>query len=91
MVPQEKALCYHCGRETDLPYRCNYCNLTFCEEHRLPEAHNCINLPDRSWSAYRKTTQARMDDERKRPSRKYLRILGAVVVIALIIYYFLLR
>jgi hypothetical protein len=57
----------------------------------LPEAHNCINLPDRSWSSYRKTTQARMDDERKQPLKNYLRIIGAAVVIALIIYYYLFR
>lgn len=46
-------ICYLCGKETDLEYRCPYCNLTFCEEHRLPEQHNCVNLPERDWDVYR--------------------------------------
>jgi uncharacterized protein YjeT (DUF2065 family) len=32
-----------------------------------------------------------MDDERKQPLKNYLRIIGAAVVIALIIYYYLFR
>jgi len=42
------ALCYICGKEVDLPFRCSYCNLSFCDEHRLPENHNCVNMPSRS-------------------------------------------
>ena len=40
-------ICYYCGNEVDLPYRCSYCNLSFCDDHRLPENHNCINQPGR--------------------------------------------
>ena len=47
-------ICYLCGKETELEYRCPYCNLTFCDDHRLPEQHNCINIPDRDWEVYRK-------------------------------------
>jgi len=42
-------ICYICGKEVFLPYRCSYCNLTFCDEHRLPEKHQCTGLPKRGW------------------------------------------
>jgi hypothetical protein len=25
----------------NLPYRCTFCGMIFCKEHRLPENHNC--------------------------------------------------
>jgi predicted nucleic acid binding AN1-type Zn finger protein len=28
----------------DLPFECNYCNKIFCQDHRLPEQHNCDGL-----------------------------------------------
>jgi Zn-dependent protease len=34
--------CDYCGREEVLPFVCNYCNGTFCPDHRLPEAHQCV-------------------------------------------------
>jgi hypothetical protein len=37
-------ICYHCGKELDEQKRCKLCNLTFCDEHIAPEAHNCIAL-----------------------------------------------
>ncbi len=27
-----------------MPFKCPYCGGLFCEEHRLPEAHNCPSL-----------------------------------------------
>jgi len=38
------AKCDYCGKEVYLPFVCKYCGGTFCEEHRLPENHNCIGL-----------------------------------------------
>ncbi len=35
------AHCKNCGKELQLPFRCNYCDESFCAEHRLPESHNC--------------------------------------------------
>lgn len=46
-------VCDSCGKRVALPYRCNYCGLHFCDEHRLPENHYCANLPGRSWQTYR--------------------------------------
>jgi len=40
-------ICSICGKNIAIPFRCSYCNLTFCAEHRLPEKHNCVRLPKR--------------------------------------------
>jgi len=37
--------CERCGKEVLLPFVCPYCGKTFCAEHRLPENHQCPNLP----------------------------------------------
>lgn len=36
--------CDKCGRDVDMPFRCNYCGGYFCTEHRLPEFHGCTGL-----------------------------------------------
>jgi hypothetical protein len=87
MNSRERQICYFCGKEVDIPFRCSYCNLTFCSEHRLPEAHNCINLPKREWSTYKKLEMARIGSEEKRDWRRYVIVVGTVVVIVLLIYY----
>ena len=33
--------CDRCGVETYMPFRCRYCGGYFCDQHRLPEFHNC--------------------------------------------------
>ncbi|MBS7631353.1 hypothetical protein KEJ47_07255 [Candidatus Bathyarchaeota archaeon] len=33
--------CEACGKDVDMPFRCNYCGGYFCSEHRLPEFHQC--------------------------------------------------
>jgi hypothetical protein len=34
--------CYFCKNQLkDLPYKCKFCGMKFCKEHRLPENHNC--------------------------------------------------
>jgi len=40
------AKCDICGKEEFLPYKCRYCNGTFCSDHRLPEKHDCEGLYD---------------------------------------------
>ncbi|WNZ29337.1 MAG: hypothetical protein IAX21_00245 [Candidatus Bathyarchaeota archaeon] len=34
--------CAVCGKAVDLPFKCKYCGLRYCDEHRLPESHNCV-------------------------------------------------
>ena len=34
--------CFLCKSNINgIPYRCKYCGLTFCSEHRIPENHSC--------------------------------------------------
>jgi len=49
--PNKKIMsrCDHCGKETALPFTCQHCGGKFCEEHRLPPNHNCVNIG--SWNA----------------------------------------
>ncbi|MFX1464480.1 MAG: AN1-type zinc finger domain-containing protein [Promethearchaeota archaeon] len=35
--------CYYCNiKIADIPYRCKYCGMTYCNKHRLPENHDCL-------------------------------------------------
>ena len=40
--------CDKCGVETYMPFRCNYCRSYFCEQHRLPEFHDCQGKYDQT-------------------------------------------
>ena len=40
--------CGKCGVETYMPFRCNYCGGYFCEQHRLPEFHDCHGKYDQT-------------------------------------------
>ena len=42
------AKCDHCRTETEIPYECSFCGGMFCEDHRLPENHNCRHAPART-------------------------------------------
>jgi hypothetical protein len=33
--------CSHCGTEVRNPHSCSYCEREFCDDHRLPENHDC--------------------------------------------------
>lgn len=47
--------CEQCDKETFFPFRCNYCGKDYCEEHRLPESHDCIGLPkEHGWYSRQK-------------------------------------
>jgi len=37
--------CQLCDKEMDLPFRCSYCEGYFCIDHKLPENHQCPELP----------------------------------------------
>ena len=55
--------CVICRKVQSLPFRCNYCGKMFCDDHRLPEDHGCLGLPNRSWENFKKHRKA---DEKKR-------------------------
>jgi uncharacterized protein YkwD len=46
--------CECCGKEVLLPFVCPYCRKIFCSEHRLPENHQCSNLPKKPLFWYQK-------------------------------------
>lgn len=42
-MPESK--CYSCGKKiTGTPVACANCGESFCEKHRLPEAHSCADI-----------------------------------------------
>ncbi|WXG45023.1 MAG: AN1-type zinc finger protein [Promethearchaeati archaeon SRVP18_Atabeyarchaeia-1] len=36
--------CLVCDKEIYLPFKCQFCEGSFCLEHRLPENHKCKNF-----------------------------------------------
>ncbi len=56
--------CDRCGRDVDLPFRCNYCGGYFCSDHRLPEFHGCTGL-------YRERTRVSVGRESTERARDY--------------------
>ena len=54
--------CQYCGKKVDLPFRCSFCGMYYCEEHRLPENHNCPEL----WQAI--IRQPRFKEKNFQPS-----------------------
>jgi len=38
------AACGVCKEGSMLPFKCKFCSLLFCGEHRLPESHDCDAL-----------------------------------------------
>lgn len=43
--------CGICGKKEDFPHICAYCGGPFCDEHSLPENHNCYKMSIRNWDA----------------------------------------
>jgi len=60
--------CEHCGREVDLPFECKFCGKYYCLEHRLPESHNCPNLPPKTplggWQTKKEMAIAHAEEKR---------------------------
>jgi hypothetical protein len=40
--------CEVCGKDMFMPFQCNFCGGYFCDEHRLPENHDCKSAPART-------------------------------------------
>jgi len=38
--------CDLCGTDEAIPFKCRYCNGTFCSVHRLPPNHDCLFMKD---------------------------------------------
>lgn len=48
--------CSKCKKEVYMPFICNYCQASFCSDHRLPENHGCKNIGAASAPHARPTT-----------------------------------
>lgn len=93
------SICYICGKEPYLPFTCSYCNLTFCNDHRIPEEHNCTRLPSRSWADYRiikarefarkrhepRVPQPQKPTQQKKRSKKSLIFLSLIVLSTIVL------
>ena len=56
--------CAYCGKEVSMPFVCPYCGQTFCAEHRLPENHECPNMPKEPfWYQKRKSIEVKTKSE----------------------------
>lgn len=41
----QESNCKTCSSSiSNLAYKCNYCGSTFCQDHRIPENHDCVGL-----------------------------------------------
>jgi hypothetical protein len=49
--------CDFCGKEVLVPFKCSYCKLFFCTDHRLPESHECQGIPKSPVFWYHKRLQ----------------------------------
>ena len=96
--------CEFCGEEVLLPFECSFCNKHFCNEHRLPENHDCIEAPRRTplgpWHA-KKSPKSKLiktpskksvasegtQTAKKRPIKKILVGILAVVIIGFFLWY----
>ncbi len=36
--------CGYCNKKVDFPFKCSFCSIYYCEQHRLPENHNCPEM-----------------------------------------------
>ena len=67
--------CDYCGKEVDLPFQCSFCRFYFCTKHRLPETHDCPNLPTRTplgrWKAKLPKTPEKVKERIKEEGELY--------------------
>lgn len=80
--------CEICGEEVVLPFKCSYCGGLFCGEHRLPERHNCTDLPKKNphrkerTERYQKLSEYYEYHSKKRHSKK--RVIKKIVKFSVI-------
>lgn len=39
-----KGVCAMCDKHVTMPFKCKFCGGLYCDEHRLPESHDCTGL-----------------------------------------------
>lgn len=89
--------CRACGKDVNLPFQCTYCQDYFCNNHRLPENHQCPNLPkEKLWYQKEKIAQkqvptylSKLPSSKQKRSRKVGMAILAVSLITVLIVSFL--
>lgn len=59
--------CNFCKKNTMLPFVCNYCGFSFCPEHRLPEAHDCVGVPKKKFWDQKQRQQMQSQEAKRTP------------------------
>jgi len=49
---KNKCILENCNNKISIIGECKWCNQHFCNQHRLPESHLCINLNDCKKNAF---------------------------------------
>lgn len=88
--------CQVCGNEVDLPFQCSYCQAYFCNKHRLPESHECSNMP-REPPPYISTTyvepkdkiefKEKLQTKKPFPVKKVIGLFLVVIIIGALLWY----
>lgn len=39
-----RGACALCEKHVTMPFKCKFCGGLYCDEHRMPESHNCTGL-----------------------------------------------
>ncbi|UYP46937.1 hypothetical protein NEF87_003222 [Candidatus Lokiarchaeum ossiferum] len=66
--------CQFCGKDLEIiPFKCNYCKLEYCTEHRLPEKHECFGNFKRNVVSL---SEKRHNSPRKEQKRLYQNEFG---------------
>lgn len=72
--------CEICGKEIELPFRCNYCGAFYCIDHRLPENHQCNNLPKEPPAHIRAKIDPHFKYKDKPPSRSVIKSKKTILI-----------
>lgn len=56
--------CNFCSESVAMPYKCSLCYSKFCGKHRLPEAHECINIGVFQTEEYRSSKLSKSRESR---------------------------
>jgi len=66
VVGPANSFCYYCLEPVYMPFRCNRCGGYFCEEHRLPEKHDCPGDQEEKEGAAIKKPEEQKEEKEKR-------------------------
>jgi hypothetical protein len=67
IVGPANSFCYYCLEPVYMPYRCNRCGGYFCQDHRLPEQHDCPgDEEEKEGAAIKKPEEPKEKEEKEK-------------------------